>query len=88
MVNSLLIQGDTPILRGTDTEGNPQEFGNLVFHGGAGSTLEYRVFSEDSIEEELLACGFVKLEKQGNVRCLGIIWEPWSRVWVAQKPFT
>jgi SAM-dependent methyltransferase len=88
MVNSTLIQGDIPILRGTDTEGNPQEFGNLVFHGGAGSTLEYRVFSEDSIKEKLLACGFVQLEKQGNVRPLGIIWEPWSRVWVAQKPFT
>jgi hypothetical protein len=44
MVNSSLIVGDTPMLRGTDTE--------------------------------------------GNVRRLGIIWEPWSRVWVAQKPFT
>ena len=88
MVNSSLIVGDTPILRGTDSEGNQREFGDLVFHGGAGSTLEYRVFSEDSIKENLLASGFVNLEKQGNVRCLGIIWEPWSRVWVAQKPFT
>lgn len=87
MVNSSLIQAETPILRGTDTDGKLREFDNLVFHGGAGSTLEYRIFSEDSLKEKLLASGFVKLEKQGNATLLGIVWEPWSRVWVAQKPF-
>jgi fructose-bisphosphate aldolase class II len=58
---------------------------DLVFHGGAGSTLEYRVFSEDSLRCNLIASGFVNIELQKNYRIFGIVWVPWSRVWIAQK---
>ena len=88
LIDSSLSYGDSPLLTGTDQDGKQREFGNLVFHGGAGSTLEYRVFSEDSVRENLLAAGFSEIEKQPNKRLFGIIWEPWSRVWVAQRPLT
>lgn len=75
-----------PKLIGKTATGEIIEFGNLVFHGGAGSTLEYRVFSEDSLRSKLLSSGFVNIEIQKNHRIFGIVWEPWSRVWIAQKP--
>ena len=79
------FSGD-PKLIGKAATGETIEFGDLVFHGGAGSTLEYRVFSEDSLRSNLLSSGFVNIEIQKNHRIFGIVWEPWSRVWIAQKP--
>src|SRR5262249_47845989 len=38
--------------------GELQVFDNLVFHGGPGSTLELRVFSESGLRESLAAAGF------------------------------
>lgn len=75
-----------PVLSGKSLSGEYLEFFNLVFHGGAGSTLEYRVFSEDSLRDHLTKAGFVKIRPVRNYRFFGIVWPPWSRVWVAQKP--
>jgi len=74
-----------PKLIGKTVSGEILEFDDLVFHGGAGSTLEYRVFSEDSLRCNLIASGFVNIELQKNYRIFGIVWAPWSRVWIAQK---
>ena len=41
------------VLRNRTREGVIQEFRNLVFHGGPGTTLEMRVFSENSIVQHL-----------------------------------
>jgi hypothetical protein len=86
MTNSELIYEPSKVLRGIDPQGNNREFTELVFHGGAGATLEYRVFSESSIRSNLENSGFTNIESQSNKRLIGCIWEPWSRVWVAQKP--
>jgi len=86
MTNSVLIKEPTQILRGIDLDGNEREFTELVFHGGAGATLEYRVFSEASIRDNLQKSGFKKIRVQSNNRLIGCMWEPWSRVWVAQRP--
>ena len=75
-----------PVLSGESLSGEYLEFDNLVFHGGAGSTLEYRVFSEDSLRDHLSKAGFVNIRPIKNYRFFGILWQPWSRVWVAQKP--
>jgi SAM-dependent methyltransferase len=45
-------------LRNTTVTGETQLFTNLVFHGGDGSTLEMRVFSEPSLLEEFRHAGF------------------------------
>ena len=88
ILHSSRIVGEIwPVLIGTDANGNEVQFSDLVFHGGAGSTLEYRVFSEDSLRTQLALADFIKIESVKNYRFLGIFWEPWSRVWIAQKPF-
>ena len=76
-----------PKLIGFDQEGIYLEFTDLVFHGGAGSTLEYRVFSKDSLIENLTRVGFTQIKSLPNRRFFGVSWEPWSRVWIARKPY-
>lgn len=85
-MNVKLTKEPKPKLVGVNSEGELLEFSNLIFHGGIGATLEYRVFSEDSLVEALTEAGFRNLQKIANHPILGIIWEPWSRVWIAQKP--
>jgi hypothetical protein len=86
MTNVELIDTPPKVLRGIDLLGNNREFFELVFHGGAGATLEYRVFSESSLRSHLENSGFTSIEVQSDIRLFGCVWEPWSRVWVAQKP--
>lgn len=86
MQSSELELGENPILKGIDLSGAPVEFTNLTFHGGMGATLEYRIFSEESLRSNLLQAGFVNPQILSNNRIIGCIWEPWSRVWTAQKP--
>ena len=47
-----------PHLRNTKENGEIQYFHNLVYHGGPGSTLEMRRFSEWSVINELKKAGF------------------------------
>jgi SAM-dependent methyltransferase len=84
MTNTELILGDNPKLIGTLREGERTEFTELVFHGGVGFTLEYRVFSAASLREHLLRAGFNNLRLNRNRRALGISWENWSRIWISQ----
>lgn len=87
MTNSELISEPIPRLKGIDLEGNIREFLELVFHGGAGATLEYRVFSETSLISYLEKSGFKNIKAQIDMRVFGFTWEPWSKVWIGQKPF-
>jgi len=87
MQNSILTYEPFPKLRGIDLEGNEREFSELVFHGGRGTTLEYRIFSESSVRKNLQIAGFTNIQPQGHKRLFGCVWEPWSRVWIAQKTF-
>ena len=86
MQNSELINEPSQLLRGVDLQGKEREFSELFFHGGVGATLEYRIFSETSLKDNLKKQGFVNIQAQGDHRFFGCIWEPWSRVWVAQRP--
>jgi SAM-dependent methyltransferase len=45
-------------LHNTTASGETQVFHDLVFHGGPGSTLEMRVFSESALAAEFEAAGF------------------------------
>jgi len=86
MTNSELLNEPIRMLRGIDHQGNEREFTALIFHGGAGATLEYRLFSESSLRSNLENSGFKNIQTQSDKRFIGCTWEPWSRVWVAQKP--
>lgn len=45
-------------LHNTTADGREQWFDDLIFHGGPGSTLEMRVFSEKGLLSELASAGF------------------------------
>lgn len=75
-------------LKDVDAAGNVREFEDLVFHGGPGSTLEMRVFSEFSLLKEFSNAGF-KYVKIYSDECIkyGICWEgvSWSLPIAARK---
>ena len=54
----IIKKGSRCFLKNTTRDGVEQIFDNLVFHGGAGATLEMRVFSESSLREEFAKAGF------------------------------
>ncbi len=64
------------ILLNITVDGESEEFDDLVFHGGAGHTLEMRVFSESGLLGELQRAGFTDIHIY-NENCLdyGIFWK-------------
>jgi len=76
------------ILLNRTKDGDLERFEQLVFHGGEGETLEMRVFSEQSLLEELRAAGFhdIRIHKE-DVPTFGILWpHDWSLPISAARP--
>jgi SAM-dependent methyltransferase len=69
-------------------DGRVETFGDLVFHGGPGSTLEMRLFSRAALEEEFRNAGFARVRIADEPYLpYGIHWpEPWSVPMVAYAP--
>jgi SAM-dependent methyltransferase len=79
-----------PVLVRPTPAGGYEVFDNLVFHGGSGSTLEMRVFSEQDLRAIILGAGFSSLEiYSGDVPAFGVLHnESWSLPMAARKaPF-
>jgi hypothetical protein len=77
---TLVKDHETFVLRNKTREGVIQEFRNLVFHGGPGSTLEMRAFSENSIIQHLRNAGFhaIKIHREPDF-AHGVWWsQPWA----------
>jgi SAM-dependent methyltransferase len=55
---TLAAPGGKTVLVNRRRDGAVETFENLVFHGGHGSTLEVRLFSEDSLRGVLTGAGF------------------------------
>lgn len=71
----------------TTQDGREQVFDNLIFHGGEGFTIEMRLFSEQSLLQDLTQAGFsdIKIYNE-NVEQYGIIWSiSWAMPIVAKK---
>lgn len=66
-------------------DGAQQVFTDLVFHGGPGSTLEMRLFSQAALEREFITAGFSRVRIASEPYLpFGIHWpEPWSVPMVA-----
>lgn len=58
---ALASPGGRPVLVNRRRDGTVEVFENLCFHGGGGSTLEMRVFTEDALKQMLLAAGFTEV---------------------------
>jgi len=67
--------GESSVLINTTKDGHKEEFRNLEFHHGEGSTLTMRLFSEQSLLEEFNRAGFSQV-KIVNEPCFehGIFW--------------
>lgn len=83
--------GGKTVLVNRAADGHYQVFDQLVFHGGQGSTLERRVFSEADLRARLMAAGLasVRFEAAGN-RSFGVVYSgPCSLPIVASRaPFS
>lgn len=67
-------------LRNKRRDGVEEVFDDLVFHGGPGSTLEMRLFSQDSLLAELRDAGFsdVRIANE-DLPEIGVLWPcQWS----------
>jgi SAM-dependent methyltransferase len=75
-------------LLNTRADGSKEEFDDLVFHGGPGTTLEMRVFARESLQRELERAGFTDIRFADEpVAEFGIYWQvPWSIPIVARAP--
>lgn len=60
--------------------GEDQAFGDLVFHGGPGTTLEMRVFARSSLLQELADAGFKGIRVADEaIPEIGVVWPvSWS----------
>jgi SAM-dependent methyltransferase len=68
------------VLKNITVDGREQIFEDLIFHGGVGTTLEMRVFSQSGLMAELKQAGFTNV-KICSEPCweFGIYWsQPWS----------
>lgn len=75
-------------LSNVTADGRHQDYENLVFHGGPGSTLEMRLFSLSALQRHFLRAGFEDFHVHGESRfAFGIHWsEPWSITISARRP--
>lgn len=67
-------------------DGGQETFRDLVFHGGPGSTLEMRLFSRQSLLEELRVAGFSDVRIAAEpMPSIGVVWPvSWSLPVVAR----
>ena len=75
-----------PTLINMTCDGRRQEFQDLVFHGGPGETLEMRVFSRSSLQQEFAQAGFTSIEFYARHYFeYGIYWPYFSGVPIAAR---
>jgi SAM-dependent methyltransferase len=84
---ALAAPGGRTVLVNRRRDGSLEVFENLSFHGGEGSTLEMRVFTEASLKEMLAAAGFTGVQIAiEDVAEFGVRHgETWSLPMVARK---
>jgi hypothetical protein len=71
----LIETGAKRFLYNRTADGQEEIFGDLVFHGGDGMTLEMRMFSEPDLRRRLTAAGFSSVRVYADqVPEFGILW--------------
>ena len=68
------------VLVNRTTDGRLQIYGDLVFHGGPGETLEMRLFARDNLVDHLVKAGLeeIRFARIDESPKFGILFEPWS----------
>ncbi len=83
---TIVGKGDDRQLINVTVDGTRETFSDLIFHGGAGSTLEMRVFAQESLLANLRAAGFsrVAIRSDPSFEHGVFWWQDWSLPVVAQ----
>jgi SAM-dependent methyltransferase len=63
---TLASLGGRPVLVNRRRDGATEVFQDLVFHGGHGSTLEMRFFTDQSLRDALMGAGFASVHFSGD----------------------
>ena len=76
------------VLSNETSDGRHQQYCDLTFHGGPGTTLEMRVFGRDSLLENFANQGFqqVRLHDE-TLEEFGIIWNPYVAEEAPYRPY-
>ena len=85
---SIERRGRVGTLMNETIDGRKQEFTDLTFHGGPGSTLEMRLFGKESLAENFRRAGFVSVcECSGEIPEAGILWLKYDPEKAPYRPF-
>jgi len=77
----------TWVLVGTTSDGQTRKFKDLTFHGGPGTTVEFRLFGKDSLLRECKMAGFDPVRVHENtVEDFGIYWNPYIAESASYRP--
>ncbi len=84
----IIADNGTYRLENVTRSGEVQEFRDLIFHGGPGTTLEMRVFGEAALLQHLADAGFEAITVHRTPDFAHGIWwpEPWSLPLSAKRP--
>jgi SAM-dependent methyltransferase len=85
---TIIADNESYRLENVTRSGEAQEFHDLVFHGGPGSTLEMRVFAEAALLQHLAEAGFEAITVHRTPDFPHGIWwlEPWAFPLSARRP--
>jgi len=71
-------EGKSWILLDKTSDGTNQKFSDLIFHGGPGTVLEFRVFGKESLLQDCNAAGFDSVRVHDEtIEEFGIVWNPY-----------
>ena len=81
-------ENNTWLLSNETKDGRQQQYSDLTFHGGPGTTLEMRVFGKDSLAKNFADGGFqqVRLHDE-TVETFGIVWNPYVAEEAPYRPY-
>lgn len=79
---------DAWILIGQTSDGRSKEFTSLTFHGGPGTTVEFRLFGKDSLLRYCSVAGFDSVQiHEETADDFGICWNPYVAEDAPYRPF-
>lgn len=81
-------QNGSWLLSNETEDGKQQQYSELTFHGGPGTTLEMRVFGQDSLAQNFADGGFQQVRLHDEiVEKFGIVWNPYIAEAAPYRPY-
>ena len=82
---SIEKRGQRWVLENQKADGSAELFDDLVFHGGPGTTVEFRLFGKDSLARDVASFSEVRIHDE-TVQEFGICWNPYDPEHAPYRP--